>query len=227
MAAMLIGFSEFLLPSFLDFFHQNDFAMGYSTEIFIEFAKVIKLIAEFVFNPVVIVSFAALVLMYMVLRPLRILLSRFAVSVPLFGDTYLKLLQHLYLKTFSKLLMQGHHLDQAILYSADIIPNSYLKERVVKISAEILKNGQIADAIGISLRLEHAYLALIKTGERTASLATYSEICADTIQKHFQISLKRILTWTGPILVTTMGIVTVFMVIAVVLPIYEQASRLG
>lgn len=227
MFAMLIGFSEFLLPSFLEFFHQNDFAIESSTMIFIEFSKFIKIVSEFIFNPVVIVGAIGLMVLCIVLKPIRILFAQVAIKVPLFGSTYLKLLQHLYLKTFSKLLLQGHHLTQAVVYSADIIPNAYLKKRVLKISQAIATDGKIAEAIGKYLHLQPAYLALIKTGEKTASLAAYSEICADTIQKHFQVSLKRILTWTGPILITTMGIVTVFMVISVVLPLYEQVTKLG
>lgn len=227
MLAMLIGFSELLLPSFLEFFHQNDFAIESSTMVFIEFSKFIKIVAEFIFNPAVFISVMGLLALCLCFKPLRILFAQIAISVPLFGSTYLKLLQHLYLKTFSKLLLQGHHLSQALVYSADIIPNAYLKKRVFKISQAIANDGQIAEAIGKYLYLQPAYLRLIKTGEKTASLAAYSEICADTIQKHFQVSLKRILTWTGPILITTMGLVTVFMVISVVLPLYEQVTKIG
>lgn len=227
MFAMLIGFSEFLLPSFLEFFQQNDFVIESSTMIFIEFARFIKLLINFLFNPLTIL-FAGLGLMFCIFfKPMRMLFSKLSIKIPLFGSTYLKLLQHLYLKTFSKLLSKGHHLDKAVFYSADIIPNIFLKKRVLQISKAIETDGNIAESIGFYLRLQPIYISLLKTGEKSASLASYSEICADTIQRHFQLSLQRILTWTGPLLVTTMGIVTIFMVIAIVLPLYEQVTKIG
>ena len=227
MFAMLIGFSEFLLPSFLGFFQQNDFAIEASTMIFIEFAKFIKLLINFLLNPLTIITIGLGLIFCIFFKPMRMLLSKLSVKIPLFGSTYLKLLQHLYLKTFSKLISKGHHLDKAVFYSADIIPNIFLKKRVLKISKAIAVDGNIAESIGFYLGLQPIYISLLKTGEKSASLASYSEICADTIQRHFQLSLQRILTWTGPLLVTTMGIVTIFMVIAVVLPLYEQVTKIG
>src|SRR3989338_1598620 len=111
MFAMLIGFSEFLLPSFLGFFQQNDFAIEASTMIFIEFAKFIKLLINFLLNPLTIITIGLGLIFCIFFKPMRMLLSKLSVKIPLFGSTYLKLLQHLYLKTFSKLLAKGHHLD--------------------------------------------------------------------------------------------------------------------
>lgn len=227
MLMVIMGFSEFLLPSLTDFFKQNDFAPSETTLMFIKFSKLISESVKFITEPIVIILFLIIIVFCTFNPTLKAINSNLVLKIPFFGKIYLQMLQTLYLQTFSKLLSQGHFVNQAAFYSADILPNAYLKKNGMQIITAIEKDGSTADSITQYLLLIPTYSTLLKKGEKTSSLAFYSNLCAENIKKHYQSSMKNILTWTVPILVTTIGLVTIFMVVAVVLPLYEQMSKIG
>lgn len=227
MLLMLVGFCEFLLPSFLDFFEQNNLNISESTKIFISFANTVKNIVQFITNPIVLFFLAILFLVNFFVKPFKKITSKIMIELPFFGSIHKELLQSLYLNTFSKLIKNGHYIDKAAEYSASIISNFYMQKQAQKILTTIKETGQIALSISKHLNLSNDYLALLSTGEKTASLAFYAQICAESIKRKTQKNINNILAWTGPILVTTIGLITVFMVVAIVLPIYEQITKIN
>ncbi len=223
---MVICFSEFLFPVALEFFKNNHFEQHVATTLFISFAEILKsLLRVFMNIPLVI---ALLISFYLARKTtkLKYALSWIAIKFPVFGAIYLETIQSLYLKSFSTLLQRGHHVVQASNYSADILQNEYLRRQAYHIEHAIRHEGKISEALTTFLRLPQSLADLLTAGERTAQLAVYCDICAQTLKNHCQQKLKKILAWTGPILVSIMGIIMIWMVVAVVVPLYDQVARM-
>ncbi len=223
---MVIGFSEFLFPVALEFFKSNNFEQHYATTLFIHFAEILKSVLK-VFTNIPLIL-AVLVSFYLASKTtkLKYVLSWLAIKCPVFGTIYLETLQSFYLKSFSTLLHRGHHVVQAANYSADILQNEYLKKHAYHIEYAIRHEGKISTTLTSFLRLPEPLADLLLTGEKTAQIAVYSDICAQTLKNHCQQKLKKILAWTGPILVSIMFIVMIWMVVAIVVPLYDQIARM-
>ena len=86
--------------------------------------------------------------------------------------------------------------------------------------------GNVSLSLSKFLNLPKPLADLLLIGEKTSQIAIYSDICAQTLKNHCQHKLKKILAWTGPILVSIMGIVMIWMVIAIVVPLYDQIARM-
>ena len=216
---MVVCFSEFLLPIALEFFKSNNFEQHMATTMFISFAEILKgLLRAFTNVPLVL---TLLLSFYFVSKTAKLKygLSWLAIKFPVFGRIYLETIQSLYLKSFSTLLQRGHHVVQASNYSADILQNEYLRGQAYRIEHAIRHEGKISDALTTFLKLPQPLAELLMTGERTAQLGVYCDICAQTLKNHCQQKLKKILAWTGPILVSIMGIIMIWMVVAVVVPL--------
>lgn len=223
---MVIGFSEFLFPIALEFFKNNHLEQQLATTLFISFAEILKstlrVFANFPLMLAILISF------YFVSKTpkLKYALSWIAVRFPVFGTIYLETIQSLYLKSFSTLLQRGHHVIQASSYSADILRNECLRKQAYHIEHAIRQTGKISNALTTFLKLPKPLADLLMTGERTAQLGVYCDICAQTLKNHSQQKLKKILAWTGPILVSIMGIIMIWMVVAIVVPLYDQIARM-
>ncbi len=223
---MVVCFSEFLFPVALEFFKSNNFEQHLATTLFISFAEILKgLLIMFTNVPLVLALFISFYLARKTTK-LKYVLSWFAIKFPMFGSIYLETIQSLYLKSFSTLLQRGHHVVQASNYSADILQNEYLRKQAYRIEHAIRQEGKISDALTTFLKLPQPLADLLMTGERTAQLGVYCDICAQTLKNHCQQKLKKILAWTGPILVSIMGIIMIWMVVAVVVPLYDQVARM-
>ena len=102
----------------------------------------------------------------------------------------------------------------------------YLKKQAHLIEQAIKQEGKVSTSVASFLNLSKPLADLLMTGEKTAQIAVYSDICAQTLKNHCQQKLKKILAWTGPILVSIMGIVMIWMVVAIVVPLYDQIARM-
>jgi|688.fasta_scaffold153692_3 type IV pilus assembly protein PilC len=223
---MVIGFSEFLFPVALEFFRNNNFEQHLATTLFIHFAEALKNIFNMFTNvPLVLAIFATLYLASKITK-LKTAYSWLSLKWPIFGSIYLETLQSFYLKSFSTLLQRGHHVVQAAHYSADILQNAHLKDQAHKIERSIRNEGNVSLSLSKFLNLPKPLADLLLIGERASQIAIYSDICAQTLKNHCQHKLKKILAWTGPILVSIMGIVMIWMVVAIVVPLYDQIARM-
>lgn len=222
--AMIIAFSEFLLPVALDFFKSNNFEQHIATILFIHFAKSLRNIFSFFTNIPILMSILVSCYVGSKITKLKYIMSWLSIKCPIFGPIYLKTLQSFYLQSFSMLLKQGHHVVQAARYSTDILHNTYLKNRTQQIENAIKSEGKISTALTKFLKLPESIEYLLLTGEKTSQMSTYSNICAQALKKLYQHQLQKIIAWTGPTLISIMGIVMIWMVVAIVVPLYDQIA---
>lgn len=125
------------------------------------------------------------------------------------------------------MIARGHDVLLAAKYSRDILQNSFLKKQATNIEKSIHQEGKISVSIAKFLWLSDPLANLLLTGEETAQLSTYCDICAKALKNQSRLKLQVILAWTGPLLVFIMGIVMIWMVIAIVVPLYDQISRIN
>lgn len=223
---MIVLFSQLLLPVALDFLIQNNYEQHIATRLFIYFSKALEKIFSFATDlPSVASVFISFYLIFKT-KKLQYFLSWLSTICPIFGPIYLMSLQYFYLKSFSMLLKRGYQVTQSANYCAEALQNSYFKKRAQKISHNITHEGKISSSLTKELKLSPPIEQLLLIGENTAQLPLYSSICAQTLKNAYQIQLQKIIAWTGPTLIFIMGIILIWMVVAFVIPIYDQIARM-
>jgi len=224
--SMIIAFSEFLLPTSLDFFRNNNFEQHLTTTLFIHFAELLKNFLTIFTNLPVVITVITSCYMGSKIKRIKYIFSWLSIKFPIFGPIYLMTIQSFYLKSFSILLKRGHHVIQAVSYTTDILQNTYLKSHALQIEHIIKHDGKISAALTNLLKLPESIEHLLLTGEKTSQVSTYSNICAETLKNIYQGKLQKIIAWTGPFLISIMGIVMIWMVVAIVVPLYDQVARM-
>lgn len=222
---MVLLFNEFLLPVTLDFFTQNNFEQHSTTHLFIQFATTLKNLLFIVTDVVSLTIFLLSFYLISKIKRVKYILSWLSTLYPIIGPIYLMSLQYFYLKSFSMLLKRGHHVLQSANYCTEVLQNTYLKSRTQEISYHIAHEGKISKALTKELKLPSSIEHLLLIGENTSQLSLYSDICAQTLKNIYQNRLQKIIAWTGPILISIMGVIMIWMVIAFVVPLYDQVTR--
>ncbi len=131
-------------------------------------------------------------------------------------------LQSLYMARFSMtmsfLLSGGIPILSALQLTARVTGNAVLENKIM--AAQNL----VSQGVKLSTSLEGfppTFLQIISTGEKSGQLAKVLERAAISYEAEFDKKLQRVISLLEPILILFMGLIVGFIVIAVLLPIFE------
>jgi general secretion pathway protein F len=142
--------------------------------------------------------------------------DRFILRLP--GNIYQSLYFARFTRTLGSLLEGGIPVLKALELSAKSIGNKVLEIKV----QEAVK--QIAEGARISASLEGfppVLLQLISTGERSGKLVEILKKAADSYEEEFSRRVQKALSLLEPGMILLMGLIVGFIVLAVLLPIFQ------
>jgi len=130
-------------------------------------------------------------------------------------------------RTFSILMSSGVNALEAMKISSSVMNNQVMK-KAVEVAAERVREGSsISSALEQSRCFPAITLYLIASGESSGNLVEMLEHAADSQEKEFSTITSVILGLFEPLLIVTMGGVVLFIVIAILLPIFKLNQLVG
>ncbi len=130
-------------------------------------------------------------------------------------------------RTFSILMSSGVNALEAMKISSSVINNLVMK-KAVEVAAERVREGSaISSALEQSQCFPAITLYLIASGESSGNLVEMLEHAADSQEKEFSTITSVVLGLFEPLLIVTMGGVVLFIVIAILLPIFKLNQLVG
>jgi type II secretory pathway component PulF len=131
--------------------------------------------------------------------------------------------RNLYISRFCRvlglLLSGGVSIIKALEYSRDVSGSRYLASEIDRIKNEVKEGKKLSD---LALFLLPTHLQLVITGERTGGLEGSLERIADMAERDFRKSVDNFLRVLEPSIILVMGAVVGFMVISILLPIFQM-----
>lgn len=131
--------------------------------------------------------------------------------------------RNLYISRFCRvlglLLAGGVPIIKALSYSRDVSGSEYLASEIDRIGSEVKEGKKLSDLV---LFLPPTYLQLVITGEKTGGLEGSLERIADMAERDFRKSVDNFLRVLEPSIILVMGAVVGFMVISILLPIFQM-----
>jgi type II secretory pathway component PulF len=135
----------------------------------------------------------------------------------------LRSFRNLYISRFCRvlglLLSGGVSIIKALEYSKDVSGSRYLASEIDRIKNAVKEGKKLSD---LALFLPPTYLQLVITGEKTGGLEGPLERIADMAERDFRKSVDNFLRVLEPSIILVMGVVVGFMVISILLPIFQM-----
>ncbi len=152
---------------------------------------------------------------------------RFLLKVPGIARLIKGINTAVFARTFSILMSSGVNALEAMKISSTVMSNEVMK-KAVQVAAERVREGS---AINHALEQTGCFppmtLYLIASGESSGNLVEMLEHAADSQDKEFTTITSVILGLFEPLLIVTMGGVVLFIVIAILLPIFQLNQLVG
>jgi general secretion pathway protein F len=157
----------------------------------------------------------------------RLKLDRAILRLPLLGNIVRTIATARFSRTLGTLLQSGVPLLQALEISNSLLQNRYLHQSVVDNTKAVREGASLAQQIRSAALFPPLMAQMTAIGERSGNMDTMLLKVADNQDREIEITLGGLLSLLEPVMILVMGSVIGFIVLAVLLPIFQASQGLG
>ena len=125
-------------------------------------------------------------------------------------------------RTLSSLYSSGMPIVSALQTAGGTVGNLYIQEQFEEIVSEVRSGTPLSQALRQVDGFVRKLSSTILVGEESGRLDTMLDSIAMTMEEEAEAATKRLVTMLEPILICVMALVVGFIIVAVMLPIYES-----
>lgn len=219
--AIIVGF---VLPQFKSLFDQME-SLPTPTVILLA-------ITDFVANDwfELIVGIVAVVLVWMFVSrvpAVRLQLDKLKVKLPLFGKQNRIVSTARFARTFSALYNSGVSAITALEIGSRTIGNAYLESQFGDVVRRVREGHTLSEAFEGVDGFANKFIDSVRVGEESGSLEDMLTSTADTLDFEAEQAMERMVGYLEPAMIVFMAFIVGFVMIAVIVPIYNSYSTIG
>ncbi|MGD9764258.1 MAG: type II secretion system inner membrane protein GspF [Candidatus Binatia bacterium] len=151
----------------------------------------------------------------------RLRLDRFTLRIPYFGKVLKKVALARFARTLSTLLLGGIPLLQALDIVKHVVSNMVLSNAIEDGRNSIREGHSVADPLKRSGLFPPLLVHMIAVGEKSGELEGMLARAADAYDNEVEAAVSALSSIMEPVLVIFMGGVVLFIVMAILLPIFQ------
>jgi len=151
----------------------------------------------------------------------RLSFDRFLLRVPLAGKLIRGLNTARFSRTFSILTASAVPVLEALRISAEVVNNLPMKQAVEEAALRVREGAAIGKSLAVRKLFPPMMIHLISSGESSGELEKMLERAASNQEREMDGLLSTLTNLLGPFMVVFMGAIVMFIVIALLLPIFQ------
>ena len=156
----------------------------------------------------------------------RLVIDRFKVRGPL-GKLQKVIYSARFARTMSSLYSAGIPIDQCLSIARQTIGNSYIEHQFNDVIKAVQAGGLLSDALDNVDGFVSKLSSVVRVGEETGSLDSMLVNVADNLDFASEQALTRMVKYIEPVMIVIMAVIVGFIMIGVILPIYQSYSTIG
>jgi MSHA biogenesis protein MshG len=223
--SVLIAFAvlvSFVIPRFAQVFSRFNTPLPLPTRIMIGINNIFQNYWYLILVAVIAIPF--LLIRYTRTEKGKYLWDRLKMRIPVFGPLFLLVALSRFAYTFVMLNRSGLPILQTLEITSSTINNIHLSESIEKISRKVKEGSSLADAMRESGRFTPLVLQMVSVGEVSGGLDEMLMRVAEYYDIEVDNTIKKLSTYIEPFLTLFLGVVVLFLALAVFLPWWNMAS---
>lgn len=226
MALVGIGTVLFLLgyviPKFVTMFEDIGRTLPLPTRILISLSNHIRSWwFLYVIGVVIIVSVLS---RYVKTKDGKFLFDRVKLQSPVFGGLLNKIVLSRFTRTLGTLIGNGVPLLSALGMTRDTLGNEVFASEINKSYVKVEMGESLAGTLSKSEIFPPIVIDMIAVGEETGNLPDALVRIADTNDREVESSVKALTSLIEPVMILVMGTIVGFIVMAMLLPVFEMSA---
>ncbi len=151
----------------------------------------------------------------------RRLWDGWVLRLPYLGPTVIRIICARFARTLATLLASGVQLLPALTAVRRVVTNGILAEAVDDSRESIREGHGMGATLARSGLFPPLLIEMIKVGERSGELERMLERVADNYEREVESSLRQMTTMIEPLMTLVMAAMILFMMLAVLMPIFQ------
>ena len=218
--AAIMGFLvTYVVPQVATIFQQQHAALPLATQILIAFSTLLTTYWWLI--GILVVALVAGIITILSTPRGRAIYDRTILRIPYIGPTIVRIICARFARTLATLLASGVQLLPALDAVKGVITNTLLRGAVEKSREEIREGHGMGQTLSQSGYFPPLLIEMIRVGERSGELERMLERVADNYEREVSHSLSQMTTVLEPVMTLAMAGVIVFMMLAVLMPIFQ------
>lgn len=215
----------FIVPSITSVFEGTDQALPLPTILLISTSDFLQDYWWLLILLVVTTFFG--VKLYLQTMDGRRLWDRLKLSLPGLKDLNTKIASARFGRTLSSLLNSGVSLVASLQIVKNIINNVILADIIDDACEELEKGKSLSQILHGNKWFTPMLVQMISVGEQSGALENMLEKAAESYEKEVEVKILALTSMIEPVMILVMGVVVSFIVISILLPIFEMNQLIG
>ncbi|MGL4876322.1 MAG: type II secretion system F family protein [Clostridium sp.] len=153
--------------------------------------------------------------------------DKYILKSKVFGNITTLLLTARFSRTFSTLFSGGVSVIKCFEITANVIGNSYFKEKLLESKNAINDGGSIGSALEIYDILPKMIIKTIKVGEKSGSLDKILQKSTEYYEIEANFKIDRLTKLIEPIMIIILSLLIGFIIVSIMLPIFSMYNAIG
>jgi MSHA biogenesis protein MshG len=154
----------------------------------------------------------------------KYLWDRFKIRIPVFGPLFLKIALSRFAYIFVMLNQSGIPILQTLSITSSTIDNVILSQSIEEIGKKVREGSSLTDAMSETGRFTPLVIQMLSVGESSGTLDEMLMRVTEYYDIEVENSIKKLSTYVEPTLTLFLGVVVLFLALAVFLPWWNMAS---
>lgn len=210
---------NFVIPKLLAVFTEFSQALPIPTQILIGITNFLKQYGWILF-----LCAAIFVMGFLRLRrnpEVRLIMDRFKLNIFLLKDFEIKNEIGSFCRSLSILIANGVELINSLEITEEIVTNYYLRSKIRQIREKAKEGVSLTQAIKYLEFMPAFVVSIITVGEETGNLEKSLERVSLTYEQELECIVKTFVDLLGPVMILIVGLIIGFIVVAMLLPIFQ------
>ena len=215
----------FVLPTFVQMFNQSGVVLPIPTRILL----FLSFILIHYWYLVLIIGGAVIYGGYSYLQsPLgKHSLDRFKLKFPVIGMLTRKVAVSRFARTMSTLLMSGMSLLDALDITARVVNNTVITRGLSDVKDAVRKGSTLFDPLKKMGVFPPMLYSMVKVGEESGRLVDMLDKTSNFFEDEFETAIQKATTLIEPIMIVMMSAIVGFIIISIILPIFDLYTIAG
>jgi len=157
----------------------------------------------------------------------KMAVDNFKLKIPIFGEFQKQAMLARFSRTFSTLLANGIPVFQALAITIPSLENEVFKKEMQAIQADVIAGVSFAQSMRKSKWFPAFITNMIAISEKSGNLEGGLAEIAGFYEREVNKTMKIMTSLLEPVIILVMGIIVAFIVMAMILPIFELSVGMG
>ena len=152
--------------------------------------------------------------------------SKLKLKLPILKKLNEMIIVSRFTRTLSILMASGLSLIKALEIVSEVVGNKIVENAMIKIKDSVMRGDSLYSSMKESNMFPAMLYSMIKVGEETGSLDDILNKTADFYDEELETTIQTSVALLEPILIVIMGLIIAFIVISVMLPMFDTYSQI-